>query len=120
MSKISRLLFLLPLLAPAICGAQTMYKWTDENGRITYSDQPPVGKVKSSELISIPNAPPVGAVRQLSDQDSQFKKRQDDAQKAQADLVKRRAPAAGGGESSPRPAKKDCNCQPGDPLCSCL
>src|SRR5262249_59477827 len=43
-----------------------------------------------------------------------------DAQRAQADLVKRRAPAAGGGGDTPKPAKKDCNCQPGDPLCSCL
>jgi colicin import membrane protein len=43
-----------------------------------------------------------------------------DAQQKQADLVKRRAPSGGGGESSPKPAKKDCNCQPGDPLCSCL
>jgi colicin import membrane protein len=42
-----------------------------------------------------------------------------DAQKAQADLVKRRAPSGGGGESAPKPAKP-CNCQPGDPLCSCL
>jgi colicin import membrane protein len=43
-----------------------------------------------------------------------------EAQQRQQDLVKRRAPApGGGGESAPKPAKP-CNCQPGDPLCSCL
>jgi colicin import membrane protein len=42
-----------------------------------------------------------------------------DAQQKQADLVKRRAPSGGGGEDKPKPAKP-CNCQPGDPLCSCL
>ncbi len=41
-----------------------------------------------------------------------------DAQKAQAGLQKK---ASGGGGETPAPkAAKPCNCQPGDPLCSCL
>jgi colicin import membrane protein len=41
-----------------------------------------------------------------------------DAQKAQQGLA-RRAAAGGGGGDAPK-AAKPCNCQPGDPLCSCL
>jgi len=77
------------LLASASATAQTMYKWTDENGRITYSDQPPLGKVKSREIINIPGAAPAGALKQMTDQDSQFKKRQEDAAKAQAAAAKK-------------------------------
>jgi colicin import membrane protein len=43
----------------------------------------------------------------------------DEARRNQAEIIKKRNPAPGGGDS-PKPAKKDCNCQPGDPLCSCL
>src|SRR5947207_2397710 len=84
-----RLLWLFPLLASGAAVAQNMYKWVDENGRVTYSDQPPVGKVRSKEVINIPGAPPSGAARQLNDQDAQFKKRQDDAAKAQAAAAKK-------------------------------
>jgi len=80
----------LALLASASAIAQmTTYKWVDENGRVTYSDQPPVGKVKSREIITIPGATAPSAARQLGDQDSQFKKRQDDAAKAQAAAAKK-------------------------------
>jgi hypothetical protein len=44
-----------------------------------------------------------------------------EAQTAAATLKKGGGPgrASGGGEDKPAP-KKACNCQPGDPLCSCL
>lgn len=77
------------VLAAASAGAQTMYKWVDENGRITYSDTPPVGNVRSKEVINVPNTAPSNAIRQLNAQDAQFKKRQDDAVKAQADAAKK-------------------------------
>ena len=90
MHSSSRLLLLMPLfLLSGAAAAQTMYKWVDESGRVTYSDQPPVGKVRSSELINLPGAPPAGALRQMADQDTQFKKRQDDATKAQAAAAKK-------------------------------
>src|SRR5262249_13806697 len=44
-----------------------------------------------------------------------------DAQKAQAGLAKQAtggAAKSGGGDAPPK--AKPCNCQPGDPLCSCL
>jgi colicin import membrane protein len=43
-----------------------------------------------------------------------------DEQKRRDDLIHQRpANKGGGGESAPK-AAKPCNCQPGDPLCSCL
>ena len=86
---LARLLLLAPLLACTIASAQTMYKWVDESGRITYSDQPPVGKVKSQETVKILGPANAGAARQISDQESQFKKRQEDAAKKQAAAAKK-------------------------------
>lgn len=77
------------LALPLIASAQTMYKWVDQNGRVTYSDQPPVGAVRSKETITVPGPAASNAVRQLTTQDTQFKKRQDDAQKAQALAAKK-------------------------------
>ncbi|MEO7760394.1 MAG: DUF4124 domain-containing protein [Casimicrobiaceae bacterium] len=83
------LLLLAPLLFSGVAAAQSMYKWTDENGRITYSDQPPVGKVRSKEIINVPASSNPGAARTIGDQDAQFKKRQDDAAKAQVEATKK-------------------------------
>jgi len=85
----TRLLLLIPLLASGPAAAQEMYKWVDENGRVTYSDQPPLGKVRSKEVINIPSTVNPGAARRIGDQDAQFKKRQDDAAKAQAAAAKK-------------------------------
>ena len=84
-------LFTLCMLATAAgAQAQTMYyKWVDENGRVTYSDTPPVGNVRSKETITVQGAPASSAARQLNEQEAQFKKRQDDAVKAQADAAKK-------------------------------
>ncbi len=47
-----------------------------------------------------------------------------EAQRAQAGAASRAASGGGskggGGEDKPKPPKKACDCQPGDPLCSCL
>ncbi len=87
--SVRRLVLVCALLNCGILSAQTLYKWVDENGRVTYSDQPPVGKVKTSETITIPGAAASGAARTIADQDAQFKKRQDDATKKQAELTKK-------------------------------
>jgi hypothetical protein len=83
------LLLLAPLLVAATAAAQNMYKWVDENGRVTYSDQPPVGKVQSQEVIRIIGSANTLAPRQVADQDAQFNKRQDDATKKQAEIAKK-------------------------------
>ena len=46
------------LLVPVSAMAGQMYKWTDADGKIHYSDQPPPGQgVKQSRTISTPTAP---------------------------------------------------------------
>lgn len=85
----ARWLLLAPLLAGTMAAAQGLYKWVDDNGHVTYSDKPPVGKVKSQEVMSITGAPNTSAARLLTDQDAQFKKRQDDTAKKQAETAKK-------------------------------
>jgi hypothetical protein len=85
----ARLLLLAPLLVGTMATAQDLYKWVDETGRVTYSDKPPLGKVKSQETVSIIGAANSGAARLITDQDAQFRKRQDDAARKQAETAKK-------------------------------
>jgi Domain of unknown function (DUF4124) len=80
----------------AVPAAAALYKWTDANGRVVYSDQPPMGDVKS-ELVrgaSPPSNP--NAVKDLAAKELELKKRDQQAaestQKAdtqRAEVVKR-------------------------------
>jgi len=67
------------LVAAAVSPFATaaLYKWVDANGRVVYSDQPPVG-VKS-ELVGAA-APPSNpdAMKELANKDAELKKRQSD------------------------------------------
>ncbi len=74
----------------------TLYKWTDANGRVVYSDQPPTGNVKV-EIVG-GAAPPdnPNAARDLANKDVEMKKAQRERAeesaktgKAHADVVKR-------------------------------
>jgi Domain of unknown function (DUF4124) len=87
--RIARLVLLAPLMVGTMAAAQNLYKWVDENDRVTYSDQPPLGKVKSQEVVKILGSANTGAARQITDQDAQFKKRQDDTTKKQAESSKK-------------------------------
>jgi colicin import membrane protein len=54
---------------------------------------------------------------------AELKSKLAEAQRAQAGAASRASGGGskgGGGEDKPKPPKKECNCQPGDPLCSCL
>lgn len=86
---IAHLLLLAPILAANTAAAQNLYKWVDDNGRVTYSDQPPVGKVKTQEVVRIIGPSNSNAARQMIDQDTAFKKRQDDTAKKQAETAKK-------------------------------
>jgi len=91
--------FALAALCAAIAASPALaalYKWTDANGRVVYSDQPPTGGVKYESVGGA--SPPVNpnAARDLAQQDADLKKRQADkaeesakAQKARADASKR-------------------------------
>ena len=86
----------LSLLAVTVAaGAQAaLYKWTDAQGRVVYSDQPPSGNVKSEQLRGAPPPANPNAAKELAQRDAEFKKRQDDAAKADAKATKDRAASA--------------------------
>ena len=58
-----------------------LYKWTDANGRIVYSDQPPTGNVKTETVQGA--APPSNpnAVKDMAAKEVELKKRQAEAAK---------------------------------------
>ncbi len=67
-----------------------MYKWVDENGRVSYGDTPPVG-VKAERMSSGPAPADPAAVRDLATKDAEIRKRMqqrtDDDAKVQNDRV---------------------------------
>ena len=62
------------MLAASSCGA-VLYKWTDENGRTVYGDQPPPGTKPERLNTSIGPADP-NAVRDMAKKDADIRKRQ--------------------------------------------
>jgi len=56
-----------------------MYRWVDTQGKVHYSDQPPVEKSKSSKTLSIPNqptAPSAESTKSWQEKELDYKKRQ--------------------------------------------
>ena len=53
-----------------------LYKWTDANGRVVYSDQPPPGGVKSEVVGPAPPPANPNAVKEMASQDQEMRKRQ--------------------------------------------
>ncbi len=72
----------------AISAEATLYKWTDENGRVVYGDQPPPTAKPERINSTVPPADP-SAVRNMATKDAEIKKRQqqraDDDAKAERD-----------------------------------
>ena len=56
-----------------------LYKWTDANGRVVYSDQPPIGNVKIETLQGPPPPANPNAVKEMATKELELKKRQADA-----------------------------------------
>lgn len=71
-----------------------VYKWTDSQGRVVYSDQPPPVKVKSEQLQAAPPPANPNAVKELAQQETAYRKRQADAMEARASADKARAAEA--------------------------
>ena len=78
-----------------------LYKWTDENGKIHYSDQPPLSNVKKPETIKQPKPaatapaaageggkPPSAAPKTAAEQEMEFRKRRLEAAEAEAKAEK--------------------------------
>lgn len=81
-------------LASSLASA-ALYKWVDSNGRVVYSDQPPIGNVKSEIVGAAAPAANPDAVKELANKEAELRKRQGDrldeakkSEKARADAHK--------------------------------
>jgi hypothetical protein len=93
-ATLAALTLLLASAAPADAGA-ALYKWTDAQGRVVYSDQPPVtGNVKTEQMRGAPPPANPNAAKELAQREAEFKKRQDEAAKAEAKASKDRVSSA--------------------------
>ena len=101
MSRASLLAFAALLLAAgyAATSAAALYKWTDAQGRIVYSDQPPQGNVKTEQVRGAPPPANPNAAKELAQREADFRKRQADAEKAAAKAGKDSANSADHAES---------------------
>lgn len=86
-----RQIVLMVTLAVALPAAAALYKWTDANGQVVYSDQPPPGSVKSEQLQGTPPAANPHAVREMANQEAELKKRQQERAKQGENDAKTRA-----------------------------
>ncbi len=75
----TRTLLALALCALAVPASATLYKWTDANGRVVYSDQPPPGDVKTQIVQGAPPPSNPNAVKDMANKDLELKKRAKDA-----------------------------------------
>ena len=71
------------IAAPALA---TTYKWTDANGRVIYSDQPPAGNVKVESIAAPPPPANPNAAKELASKEAELQQkklqRADEAGKA--------------------------------------
>ena len=70
-----------------------LYKWTDANGRVVYSDQPPMNAAKAEQLRGAPPPANPNAAKELAQREAEFRKRQADAAKAEEKAGKDRVGA---------------------------
>ena len=85
--------FCAAVIVLAAASAQAvLYKWTDENGRVVYGDQPPASAKPERVNPGIAPADP-SAVRSMAAKDAEIKKRQQDRADAEAKSDKEQADA---------------------------
>ena len=81
------------------CAWAALYKWTDAQGHVVYSDQPPMSNVKTEQLRGAPPPANPNAAKELAQREAEFNKRQSDAAAAAAKSGKDRVAAAQHAES---------------------
>jgi Skp family chaperone for outer membrane proteins len=69
----------LAALFAAVSAGAALYKWTDANGRVVYSDQPPAGDVKVETISGPPPPANPNAVREMVGKETEIKKQQSDS-----------------------------------------
>ncbi len=75
----------------ALPAAAALYKWTDANGRVVYSDQPPTAaNVRTETLGSTPPPSNPNAARELAQKEVEIRKRATDRTESAAKVEKDR------------------------------
>ena len=90
---VALLLFVVALTCAGTAAA-ALYKWTDAQGRVVYSDQPPPTNVKSEQLHAAPPPANPNAAKELAQKEADFRKRQADEAQALAKADKIQATEA--------------------------
>jgi len=93
MKRLPQVLLALAAALYATAGTAALYKWTDAQGRVVYSDQPPRGDVKSEMLRGAPPPANPNAAKELAQREAEFRKRQADAAEAATKAGKERMDA---------------------------
>jgi len=70
-----------------------LYKWTDANGRVVYSDQPPPGDMKIDVIAAPPPASNPNAMKDLVNKEVESKKQQQEAAANSKKALQQRADA---------------------------
>jgi hypothetical protein len=96
MSRASLTALAVSLLAASLGGGAhaALYKWTDAQGRVVYSDQPPSANVKTEQLKPAPPPANPNAAKELAQRQADFQKRQTEAAKAEEKAGKEQATSA--------------------------
>ena len=81
-------------LSCAGSSSAALYKWTDAQGRVVYSDQPPSANVKTEQLRPPPPPANPNAAKEFAQRQADYKKRQAEAAEASDKADKERTEAA--------------------------
>ena len=69
------LVCIVALALAAAPASATTYKWTDANGRVVYSDQPPSGKFNVESIAAPPPPANPNAVKELANKEAELQQR---------------------------------------------
>ena len=81
-------------LSCAGSSSAALYKWTDAQGRVVYSDQPPAANVKTDQLRPPPPPANPNAAKEFAQRQADYKKKQAEAAEAADKADKERAETA--------------------------
>jgi len=94
MSRTPLLLACMLAATAASSAMAALYKWTDAQGRIVYSAQPPSTNVKSEQLRAPPPPAKPNAAKELAQREADYRKRQTESAEAAAKSEKERGDTA--------------------------
>lgn len=96
MSRASLSAIAVALLAAPFAAASfaALYKWTDAQGHVVYSDQPPPTSIKSEQLRAPPPPANPNAAKELAQEEAAYRKHVTDEATARATAARARAAEA--------------------------